>query len=248
MAQDKKEKLGKVNEKTEKTEKSKDKDESRDEVTELEARANEIAELKARVAELEAELGENLKNEGKKKTELSPAASWAGWILGALVGATSLALIVVLLGGGLSLNQSPSAYTEDHLSPSGEDIAAEQRQQLITERLVREHVDDINGCLEAFASSHASEMVPGWSVVLRLDVQAGEGGRVDRVAASGENLPRELGACFEQRVRRWTFPAPGNYPIVLPFALEGQQRPLNTDGGTATTDGGAATSDGGPSH
>lgn len=80
-------------------------------------------------------------------------------------------------------------------------------------------------------------------MIVRLEVQAGVGGRVEEATASGDNLPGALGGCLERRVRTWTFPGEGPYTLELPFAVEGS--PLSAarrDGGS----GAEQTLDGGP--
>lgn len=196
----------------------------------------EVERLRDRIDELELQLSQ-------KREGLSPAARWGGWILGTLVGATSLALIVVMLGGGFPI---PCECSEDHDEQSGQG-GGQQQHQAALERLFREHTMDFQECFDAWATAHASEVRPGWSVIVRLDVEAGVGGRVQEARASGENLPDALGGCLERRVRTWTFPAEGPYTLELPFAVEGSPLPsARSDGGGAielASDGGAVVGD-----
>jgi len=181
----------------------------------------EVEELRGRIAELEARLA-------RQPQGFSPAARWAGWILGALVGATSLALIVVLLGGGFP---RPCDCSEEQPGPPGPG-GAQHQQQAALERLLRQHTMDFQECFDSWATEHASDVRPGWNVIVRLEVQAGVGGRVHDARATGENLPQALGGCLERRVRTWTFPSEGPYTLELPFAVEGSPLRGNAaDGG-----------------
>ena len=167
-----------------------------------------VARLKARVAELESTLA-------SQGVGFSPAARWAGWVLGALVGATSLALIVIVLGGGLTGPcDCPEASDEGGGGPTPE-------QQAQLERLLRQHTGDFQACFNEWSTAHSAEVRPGWAVMVRLEIQAGAEGAVVAADASGEGLPEALGECLERRVRRWTFPAEGPYTLEIPFAVDG---------------------------
>lgn len=196
---------------------------------------DEIARLEARILTLEEELE-------RCGGESSPAVRWAGWILGTLVGATSLALIVVLLGGGLP---GECDCDDEQQNAAAGEASQEQQQQAALERLLRQHSRDFQECFEGWASQHTEELRGGWSVLVRLEIEADPGGTVQEVDASGEGLPQQLGQCLEQRVRRWTFPGPGPYTMELPFAIEGEAgaegaTPAAGDAGSAT-DGSSAT-------
>jgi hypothetical protein len=184
-----------------------------------------VQRLRARVAELESRLAAG-------GAGYSPAARWAGWVLGALVAATSLALIVVLLGGGLT---GPCDCPEGGDEGGGGGATPEQQAQL--EQLLRQHAQDFQACFDEWSEAHTSEIRPGWAVMVRLDVRAGEGGAVADAAASGDGLPEALGRCLETRVRRWSFPAPGPYTLEIPFSVEGGVP--ERDAGGAPADGGA---------
>jgi len=184
---------------------------------------DEVARLRERVRSLEAEL------EGRGG-ESSPVLRWAGWILGTLVGATSLALIVLILGGGLP---GECECEERQTAPS--EAQSQQQQQVALERLLRQHSSDFQDCFEGWASQHAEELRNGWSVLVRLEIEANDGGEVQRVSATGDGLPRPLGDCLEQRVGRWSFPGPGPYTMELPFAVDAEQ-PAGSDAG-ASEDG-----------
>lgn len=208
-------------------------DEEKD-APEQEAESDEVAELEERIEQLEQRLA-------RAGPELSPAARWTGWILGALAAATSLSLIVIILGGG---------WPRECDCPGGGSAGTVDRQgqEAAIDTLLRRNSSDFQDCFEAWASEHSNEIRPGWAVIVRIEVEADETGRVQRVEASGENLPEPLGECLQQRIGRWIFPGPGPFTMELPFTIEGGgdhgQMPsfdsAEADGGPAVVDGAAA--------
>ncbi len=195
-----------------------------------------IEQLEARVEELEALLEE-------RNSEFSPAARWGGWLLGTFVGATTLALIVVLLGGGWS----GECNCPEQAAFAGPD---DQQQQQALDQLLRRNSSDFQQCFENWAGSNSEAVRPGWSVIVRLEIEATEEGRVQRIQVTGDDLPRPLGECLEQRVGRWTFPGAGPFTMELPFSVEGDDSdrpsgPSASDAGATPSDGGVHNGDGG---
>ena len=198
----------------------------------------EINELKLRIAELEEELEKR-----SARSEPSPTARWAGWILGGLLGATSLAFIVIILGRGLP--GECDCQDEASAQPNVGEVAEQQQQQAALENLLRRHMNDFQECFDSWHEEHGSEVQAGFSVIIRLEVEANEEGTVQNATASGDGLPESLGSCLEQRVRSWEFPGEGPYIMELPLDVEGDDARreranelLNRDGGGRAADAG----------
>ena len=190
-------------------------EETADQETEEPEEEQEISKLEARIEELEAQL-----EAARDEREPSGAATWAGWILGTLVGATCLALIVAFLGGGLPgpCECPESAATDHHGAPApGGDM---EQQHAALNQFITEHSDDLQTCFDSWASS-ATGIEPGTVINTLIEVDSDESRNVTSVEIRGDDVPGSLRECLERTVRAWEVPIAGQFVLELPFEVRG---------------------------
>lgn len=176
----------------------------------------EISKLEARIEDLESQL-----EKARAEKEPSPAATWAGWILGTLVGATCLALIVAYLGGGFpgrcECPETTPGATSGGGAPSGE--MEEQHDAL--NQFISEHSTDLQTCFDTWASS-ARDVPSGTVITAVIEVESDEERHVTNADVRGDDVPATLRACLESTVRAWQVPIAGQFVLELPFEVRGQ--------------------------
>jgi hypothetical protein len=190
----------------------------------------ELTRLRAEVAELRSKL------EGSTSgPKVSTAASWAGWMLGALVGAVALALIVAFLGGGLG---APCECPEAPATPAEEQDMERQHEAL--NQFISDHTGELQACFDSWAST-AAEARPGLRIVAEIEVEADDTHAVVRAGVRGDDVPGPVSECLTRTVRRWSVPLAGQFVLEIPFEVSvgdsGAAQP--TDAGNVATDGGS---------
>lgn len=212
-------------EENEQSEESDEVDEISEDSEEFDEAEEELEELRDRVEELELLLAE-------KRPEFSPAARWAGWILGGLVGAVSLALVVMMLGGGFPTECECDQEAGEVPEANNE---AELRQALM--RLIQARGQELQQCFDDWATNNPEEARPGRVILISLLVEANEEGVVQEATVTGRDVPEEFSSCLESRIRNWEFPTAGPIQLELPFAVEDNAGPTpnkGTDAAPAT--------------
>jgi hypothetical protein len=203
-------------------------DETSDVVDELE---DEIARLEARIDELEEELLEaRTKSGGKGEAQgRSQAVTWAGWILGTLLGASSLALIVALLGGG---------FQRECNCPEGAaaGVAGQQRptqmeqQHAALNQLIEQRSNELQGCFDSWATGNP-EARPGRTINVAIEIEADDQQHVHHVSIRGNDVPESFSQCLELSVRQWRVPVTDRFVIEVPFQVA--PAPLGDSGSSA---------------
>jgi hypothetical protein len=176
-------------------------------MAEPEKEITESDALVTRVAELEQALAQ------AQGAEQGQRRLW-NWVVAVGATVTSLALIVVFLGGG---SWGGGSWEQGAIGPGANDWPEDEQNALSL--LVEQRSGEFQRCFTEWAAE-AEAARPGWAVLAQLTVQADPAGQVQEVELQGEGLPPSLARCLEQQVRQWTFPRGGSFTFELPFAVE----------------------------